>query len=39
VMLLMSFVVAGLGYIGYRLMTRGQRVSGQQTLTAIAGAE
>jgi spermidine/putrescine transport system permease protein len=39
VMLLMSFVVAGLGYVGYRLMTRGQRVSGQQTLTAIAGAE
>jgi spermidine/putrescine transport system permease protein len=39
VMLLMSFVVAGLGYVGYRLMTRGQRISGQQTLTAIAGAE
>jgi spermidine/putrescine transport system permease protein len=39
VMLLMSFVVAGLGYIGYRLMTRGQRIGGQQTLTAIAGAE
>ncbi len=39
VMLLMSFVVAGLGYLGYRLMTRGQRISGQQTLTAIAGAE
>ncbi len=39
VMLLMSFVVAGLGYLGYRLMTRGQRVGGQQALTAIAGAE
>jgi spermidine/putrescine transport system permease protein len=39
VMLLMSFVAAGLGYLGYRLMTRGQRISGQQTLTAIAGAE
>ena len=39
VMLLMSFVVAGLGYLGYRLMTRGQRVDGQQALTAIAGAE
>jgi hypothetical protein len=25
--------------VGYRLMTRGQRISGQQTLTAIAGAE
>jgi spermidine/putrescine transport system permease protein len=39
VMLLMSFVVAGLGFLGYRLMTRGQRIDGQQTLTAIAGAE
>jgi spermidine/putrescine transport system permease protein len=39
VMLLMSFVVAGLGYVGYRLMTRGQRIDGQQALTAIAGAE
>jgi spermidine/putrescine transport system permease protein len=39
VMLLMSFVVAGLGFLGYRLMTRGQRIGGQQTLTAIAGAE
>ncbi len=39
VMLLMSFVVAGLGYLGYRIMTRGQRIEGQQTLTAIAGAE
>jgi spermidine/putrescine transport system permease protein len=39
VMLLMSFVVAGLGYLGYRLMTRGQRVGGQLALAAIAGAE
>jgi spermidine/putrescine transport system permease protein len=39
VMLLLSFVVAGLGYLGYRLMTRGQRIGGQQALTAIAGAE
>jgi len=39
VMLLMSFVVAGLGYLGYRLLARGQRVGGQQALTAIAGAE
>jgi spermidine/putrescine transport system permease protein len=39
VMLVMSFVVAGLGYLGYRLMTRGQRIDGQQALTAIAGAE
>jgi len=39
VMLLMSFIVAGLGFVGYRLMTRGQRVGGQAALTAIAGAE
>jgi spermidine/putrescine transport system permease protein len=39
VMLVMSFVVAGLGFIGYRLMTRGQRIDGQQALTTIAGAE
>jgi len=28
-MLLMSFAVAGLGYGGYRIMTRGQRIAGQ----------
>jgi spermidine/putrescine transport system permease protein len=39
VMLAMSFVVAGLGFLGYRLMTRGQRIGGQAALTAIAGAE
>jgi spermidine/putrescine transport system permease protein len=39
VMLLLSFLVAGLGYLGYRIMTRGQRIDGQQALTAIAGAE
>jgi spermidine/putrescine transport system permease protein len=39
VMLLMSFVVAIVGFIGYRLMTRGQRVDNRQALTAIAGAE
>jgi spermidine/putrescine transport system permease protein len=39
VMLLMSFVVAIVGFIGYRVMTRGQRIDGQQALTAIAGAE
>jgi spermidine/putrescine transport system permease protein len=37
VMLVLSFVVAGLGYLGYRLMTRGQRVAGQEALTAIVG--
>ena len=39
VMLLLSFVVATVGYVGYRLMTRGQRVNGQDALTAITGAE
>jgi ABC-type spermidine/putrescine transport system permease subunit II len=39
VMLLLSFVAAGIGYVGYRIMTRGQRVDGQQALTAITGAE
>ena len=39
VMLLMSFVVAGAGYLGYRLISRGQRVDGQQALIAVAGAE
>jgi spermidine/putrescine transport system permease protein len=39
VMLVLSFLVAGLGYLGYRIMTRGQRIDGQQALTAIAGAD
>jgi spermidine/putrescine transport system permease protein len=39
VMLLMSFIVAGLGFLGYRLMTRGQRVDGNMTMAAITGAE
>jgi spermidine/putrescine transport system permease protein len=41
VMLLMSFVVAALGYLGYRIMTRGQRAmgQGQQALIAISGTE
>jgi spermidine/putrescine transport system permease protein len=39
VMLLMSFLVAGVGFLGYRIISRGQRVDGQQALTAIAGAD
>jgi spermidine/putrescine transport system permease protein len=39
VMLLLSFVAAGLGYVAYRVATRGQRIDGQQALTAITGAE
>jgi spermidine/putrescine transport system permease protein len=39
IMLAMSFVVAGLGFLGYRLMTRGQRIGGQAALVTIVGAE
>jgi spermidine/putrescine transport system permease protein len=39
IMLVMSFVVAALGFLGYRLMTRGQRIDGRQALATIAGAE
>lgn len=39
IMLLMSFIVAALGYLGYRLMTRGQRIDGQQALVSIVGAD
>jgi spermidine/putrescine transport system permease protein len=38
IMLLMSFIVAILGYVGYRAMTRGERGSTTGTLTTIAGA-
>jgi spermidine/putrescine transport system permease protein len=37
IMLVMSFIVAVLGYLGYRLMTRGERIDGQQALVTIAG--
>ena len=39
IMLVLSFVVATIGYVGYRWLTRGERSSGQQALTAIAGGE
>jgi len=39
IMLLMSFVIAILGFIGYRLMTRGERSDTKQALASIAGAE
>ena len=39
IMLVLSFAVATVGYLGYRWMTRGERTSGQQALTAITGAE
>ena len=36
-MLVMSFVIAVLGYLGYRWLTRGERGSGLEALTSIAG--
>jgi spermidine/putrescine transport system permease protein len=36
-MLLASFVVATLGYLGYRYMTRGERVARTQAMATIAG--
>jgi spermidine/putrescine transport system permease protein len=42
IMLVLSFIIALAGYIGYRWLTRGERVDGkhlsQQALTSIAGA-
>jgi hypothetical protein len=38
-MLVMSFVVAIIGYIGYRWLTRGERGSGLEALTTIVGSE
>ncbi|HUC58643.1 MAG TPA: ABC transporter permease [Streptosporangiaceae bacterium] len=37
IMLIMSFIIAILGYFGYRLMTRGERGSTTDALTTIAG--
>jgi spermidine/putrescine transport system permease protein len=39
IMLAMSFVVAIIGYIGYRWLTRGERGSRIDALTTIAGSE
>ncbi|HEY2075667.1 MAG TPA: hypothetical protein VGH53_04955, partial [Streptosporangiaceae bacterium] len=39
IMLLLSFVVASVGYLGYRWMTRGERMDNRQALAAITGAE
>jgi spermidine/putrescine transport system permease protein len=38
IMLVLSFVIAILGYFGYRLMTRGERGSTTDALTTIAGS-
>jgi len=37
IMLVMSFIVVIIGYIGYRWLTRGERGSGLDALTRIAG--
>ena len=37
--LVMSFIIAIIGYIGYRWLTRGERGSRLQALTTIAGSE
>jgi len=37
IMLVMSFVIVILGYLGYRWLTRGERGSGLDALTTIAG--
>jgi spermidine/putrescine transport system permease protein len=39
IMLVMSFVIAIIGYIGYRWLTRGERGGGVQALTSIAGTD
>ncbi len=38
IMLLLSFIIAILGYFGYRFMTRGERGDAKQALATIAGA-
>ncbi|MBO0770099.1 MAG: ABC transporter permease [Actinobacteria bacterium] len=39
IMLVMSLVLAIIGFAGYRWLTRGERSSGVEALTTIAGAE
>jgi spermidine/putrescine transport system permease protein len=39
IMLVMSFIIVIIGYVGYRIMTRGERGDGKQALTTIAGAD
>jgi spermidine/putrescine transport system permease protein len=38
IMLALSLVIVVIGYIGYRIMTRGERGGAKQALTTIAGA-
>jgi spermidine/putrescine transport system permease protein len=37
IMLVLSFVIAALGFVGYRLMTRGERGDAKEALATIAG--
>jgi spermidine/putrescine transport system permease protein len=39
IMLVMSFVIAIIGFLGYRFLTRGERGSRIEALTTIAGSE
>jgi spermidine/putrescine transport system permease protein len=39
IMLVMSFIIAVIGYLGYRFLTRGERGSRLEALTTIAGSE
>ena len=39
IMLVMSFVIAIIGYLGYRFLTRGERGGQVEALTTIAGGE
>jgi len=39
IMLAMSFIIAVIGYLGYRILTRGERGSRIEALTTIAGSE
>ncbi len=38
IMLVLSLIIVVIGYIGYRIMTRGERGDAKQALTTIAGA-
>jgi hypothetical protein len=38
-MLVMTFIIAIIGYIGYRALTRGERGGRLEALTTIVGSE
>lgn len=38
IMLVLSLVVAGLGFLGYRWLSRGERIDRKAALATIAGA-